>query len=52
MTLDVQLGEDVSIHCEMYSLLLHYKTYKTRQHIFIDHYFKDNALYGASYVIL
>ena len=32
----MQLGESVSTHWEMYSLLLHYKAYKTRQCIIIN----------------
>ena len=51
MTLDMQLGEGVSMFCEIYSLLLHYKTI---QHILIECYFKDNINYMTpftSYVI-
>ena len=47
MTLDMQLGEGVSMHCEMYSLLLHYKT---RQRMFIYSYFKDNTIYGSPFI--
>ena len=50
MTLDMQLGEGVSMHCEMYSLLLHYKIYNARQHIFIDRYFKVNIIYGLPFI--
>ena len=41
MTLDMQLREGVSMHCEMYF----YITRHTGHHIFVDHYFKDNIVY-------
>ena len=47
LTLDMQLEEGVSMHCEMYSLLLHYKT---RQRIFIQSYFKGNTIYGLPFI--
>ena len=47
--LDMQLGEGVSILCKMYALLLYYKTYKIKQHIFIDRYFKDTIIYGLPF---
>ena len=44
MTLEMQSGEGVSMHCEMYSLLLHYKTYKTT-HIYRLLFLKDNIIH-------
>ena len=49
MMLDKQLGESVSMHCEMYSLILHYKTCKTISNIFIDGCLKDNIIYGLPF---
>ena len=46
--LDMQLG--ISLHCEMYSLPLHYKTCKNIEIIFIDPYFKDNMIFGLLFM--
>ena len=50
VTLDMQLGDGVSMHCEIYSLLLHCKTYQARQHMSTDRYFKDDIIYGLSLI--